>query len=367
MISQAAKETGLSEKQVKDWISNHNKPPKVSKRDKLYLTKPRAYDVFRKKYFKELEGTVYDPQIALAKANEKWGQISKFERKIYEDEAEAVVVADFHELPIEDQRSKINDTRKKISRMCQELDGYGVEVLVMDYDTNDERATKEGVNSCGSLRSASFLEAENRLEWRFAQFMDGILGKVAEENQEPRQAARKEVVDLLNNKIRALQIGRTTVPYKAIVEGSVEVIGLPEGFHFRNPALMTKKELILIKENIDNISFLCPKPRSNESELEENEGESDDFFDIRMEDFCEWLKPDDYVPNSLKLRVTLRQVVEKDKKGEGYIEKILDHYESTDGYMFSVKWVAYKEPTWTKGDGIPEEDLQPYKKRYNLL
>uniref|UniRef100_A0A7M5WXD5 Uncharacterized protein n=1 Tax=Clytia hemisphaerica TaxID=252671 RepID=A0A7M5WXD5_9CNID len=159
MVLKAVEETGLSEKQVKDWINNQNKPPKVSKTEKIYTKKPRGCDLFKRKYFENLKGTVYDPKIAMKKANEKWGQLSDIEKKSYEEEAASIVVAGFDDMPVEEQ--KVNEIRKKMNIMCQELESYGVEILVMDYDLNDERAMKEGVNSFGSNRSADFLEAND--------------------------------------------------------------------------------------------------------------------------------------------------------------------------------------------------------------
>ncbi|XP_066934131.1 uncharacterized protein [Clytia hemisphaerica] len=352
MVLKAVEETGLSEKQVKDWINNQNKPPKVSKTEKIYTKKPRGCDLFKRKYFENLKGTVYDPKIAMKKANEKWGQLSDIEKKSYEEEAASIVVAGFDDLPVEEQKARINEIRKKMNIMCQELESYGVEILVMDYDLNDERAMKEGVNSFGSNRSADFLEANDRLEWRFAQFMDGVL-----------------------------KIGRTTVPYKAIADGIVEVHGLPEGFQFRNPTLLSKSELTTIKDNIDNISFVFPKPSCQTEDLTESNAvnetlhvnksisqqseNGENLFDERMEDVCKRLLPDDYVPNSTNHRITLRQLIEKDEKGEGYVEEIRDHDET--GAFYLVKWIGYKEPTWTKGEGIPSVDLKPYKERANII
>eukprot|EP00111_Clytia_hemisphaerica_P013547 TCONS_00039833-protein len=56
MVLKAVEETGLSEKQVKDWINNQNKPPKVSKTEKIYTKKPRGCDLFKRKYFENLKG-----------------------------------------------------------------------------------------------------------------------------------------------------------------------------------------------------------------------------------------------------------------------------------------------------------------------
>lgn len=59
----------------------------------------------------------------MAKANEKWRQLSDIEKKIYEEEAASIVIAGFDDLPVDEQKAKINDTRKKMNRMvCKKYD-----------------------------------------------------------------------------------------------------------------------------------------------------------------------------------------------------------------------------------------------------
>ena len=82
-----------------------------------------------------------------------------------------------------------------------------------------------------------------------------------------------------------------------------------------------------------------------------------------MEDVCRNLGLDDLFPNPIR-KVTLRELIDKDEIGEGYVEKILDHDKTAGTYL--VKWIGFKNPTWTRGDGIPANDLEPYKERVNI-
>lgn len=53
-----------------------------------------------------------------------------------------------------------------------------------------------------------------------------------------------------------MKTGKTRVPYKMLKDGLVEVRGLPDGFLFKKPSACSKWELEIIKEHMDDISFV---------------------------------------------------------------------------------------------------------------
>ena len=85
-------------------------------------------------------------------------------------------------------------------------------------------------------------------------------------------------------------------------------------------------------------------------------------FDPRLEDVCKFLNSDELVPNSSDLEVTLKEVLEKDRRNEGYVEYIKMHQKASDGEeRFYVKWIGFKKLSWEKAENIPENILAYYK------
>ena len=66
-------------------------------------------------------GTAYDPQQAMVHANEGWATLSKEEIDKYKEDAVAVKILPFDDLPVENQRQKIKQTRKKIDDLVLSL------------------------------------------------------------------------------------------------------------------------------------------------------------------------------------------------------------------------------------------------------
>ena len=65
-----------------------------------------------------------------------------------------------------------------------------------------------------------------------------------------------------------------------------------------------------------------------------------------MEKVCHRLKSEDFVPNLKILEVTLKEAIEKDRRGEGFVEFISCHKKVKSKTMYLVKWVGFTAQSW---------------------
>uniref|UniRef100_A0A7M5XLX1 Uncharacterized protein n=1 Tax=Clytia hemisphaerica TaxID=252671 RepID=A0A7M5XLX1_9CNID len=133
----------------------------------------------------------------------------------------------------------------------QELESYGIETLVLEADTVRTRRKANHIMTYGSDAALDFSDGHTDLDWDFASFINGLSAE-----DRASKSERNEVAKLLNKKFSSLKTSRKRVPYKRICNGSVQVVGLPEGFILRKPAACTKQELEVIKDNMESISFI---------------------------------------------------------------------------------------------------------------
>ncbi|XP_066914415.1 uncharacterized protein [Clytia hemisphaerica] len=247
LLDEAVKETGLTETIVKEWIRNKKKAPSKKKTEKVNERNPRGYDLFKSKWLTD------NPNSSLREANIAWKELVDEEKLDFNKRASEIEEVNFHDKPVEWQKKKISLTRKKILDLCKELEGYGVETLVMEVDTDRARKEPNFVLTYGSERALDFSDQQSDLDWEFASFINGC----SEDERAPK-SERNEVANLLNQKFLSLKTGRTRVPYKRLKDGTIDVHGLPDGFELRKPASCTKRELAIIKDHINNISFTIP-------------------------------------------------------------------------------------------------------------
>ncbi|XP_066922480.1 uncharacterized protein [Clytia hemisphaerica] len=409
LIEEAVERTGLTAQQIKNWINHQKKPTDDSKKEKVLTRKPRGYDLFRRE---ELAGKV-NPTNSVAAANKAWADLSAEERKEFNERASQVVIPKFEDLSPDAQKIKLTSIRNKIKQLCTELESYGVDTLVIEADS---LRMGRHINAYGSTKARDFWEAQEDLYWDFSTFINGTSHNKAD--QKPSKSVRQEVADLLNSRFRK-QIGnRSSVPYKMISEGEIKVDGLPNDFELRNPSKCANWELDIIKQHMENISFLVVKTREKPLEEKNTESESDQnielegqnveaidqmkntepiedqnielegqnveaidqvstepeevthkknhrkrkaAFDDRLEDICRMLDDDDLVPNASDQEVTLKEVKEKDERNEGYVEYIKTHGKVKGGERYFVKWIGFKKLTWEKAEHIPEHILSYYK------
>ncbi|XP_066933507.1 uncharacterized protein [Clytia hemisphaerica] len=254
LLSEAVIKTSLSESQVKHWIDSKKKKP--TEKVKIRTRKARGVDIFKSEYMQDAKKNeeMYNPNEALTRATIEWNLLSSDEKENYNSRAVDIIPPKFDELSAEAQKVKISMTRRKIIALCKEMESYGVDLLVLEADK--ERRGKN-ITAYGSEKAYDFWDNHDDLEWEFSCFMNGVSTK---ENR-PLLSERKEVANLLNNRFRCMKIAtRSTVPYKQISEGLFEVRGLPNGFYFKKPSACAIWELDLLKQHMDDITFMKCRP-----------------------------------------------------------------------------------------------------------
>ena len=84
--------------------------------------------------------------------------------------------------------------------------------------------------------------------------------------------------------------------------------------------------------------------------------------DCEMDDVCLTLSLDDFIPNS---DITLKEVLDKAKVNEGFVDNILKHRNFGEEIEYEVKWVGFKNTTWEIPANIPGESISIYWNRIN--
>ena len=79
-----------------------------------------------------------------------------------------------------------------------------------------------------------------------------------------------------------------------------------------------------------------------------------------LEEVCRNLAPNDLVPNSRNLQVTLSQILAMTEKNEGFVDYIASHRENKDGVQYLVKWIGYIGKTWECEEYVPPEAVRRY-------
>ena len=123
--------------------------------------------------------------------------------------------------------------------------------------------------------------------------------------------------------------------------------------HLPNELIQT--DALLAEEESMSIDTEQPIKKKRKHDKKKNITNNQD-----LDDQCLGLGLEDPVPNKAGLQVTLKEILEKTEKNEGYVEEIVSHRNIDGDTSYCVKWIVYKKLTWEMAVSISGDIITKY-------
>ncbi|KAJ8045841.1 General transcription factor II-I repeat domain-containing protein 1 [Holothuria leucospilota] len=275
-LVEAAKQTNLKTKQIKNWIDNKkarlarkrygHKRTKIS----LHPKKKSAYGCFMSEFIsKHASSGSVDASSTLKNGNKAWQKVKKNKGSFDKYVDMAVKRNTMAPSPLLQQQK--NTIKKKIAQeieqLCNKMREVGGEAFFVSVDDGGNILTT------GTEVGQRYIEAEEDVIRRFGVQVTGGQTTRPSDN---RANLMQQVQELFNEKYFHAT-GKRKFSYKQLALGNVMVIGLPEGVCCKRPSAYGIKDMQRLMEMRNALSVVVTSPE------DEGNTQTDDSTEVHID------------------------------------------------------------------------------------
>ncbi|XP_056119991.1 uncharacterized protein LOC130097227 [Rhinichthys klamathensis goyatoka] len=249
LVQQAVAATGLDICVIQNWIGNYKRSQKGSEtrpsKPKFYTRDLSPYNLFCRDVLRK-KGTMKD-------IKGRWSTLEEKQKDKYKQEA-AALRAQGQDFSIEMRELKIKKNLNQLKLQVSKLEELGVETAILSFDRQKSGLEVYEVSSKGAADFLDSTDTANNFALHFKANSSCPTDSTTHSNKGQVNDLVKKVQDLFNQRYKEAG-GSGRLPYQALLNRGLTVVGLPNGLGLRKPSFYGRNQLDAILKDAEQISF----------------------------------------------------------------------------------------------------------------